>query len=85
MTQSLEARVAEVLAGLGSTLDEGASLHLLALDDGIARVELRVEPEAWDDCIVPLELLQTVLESRLMNKGDGVIGVEIVDGRNPAR
>ena len=85
MTQSLEARVAEVLAGLGSTLDEGASLHLLALHEGIARIELRVEPEACDDCVVPLELLQTVLESRLMNKGDGVIGVEIVDGRNPAR
>ena len=85
MMQPLETRVSRVLAEVGASLDEGASLRLVALDDGVARVELRVEPEACEDCIVPLEMLQTIIESRLAKAGHAVRRVDMVDGRTGPR
>jgi hypothetical protein len=85
MAQPLEANVRRILAEVGKSLDVGASLHLLALEDGVARIELRVDPEACEECIVPLELLQTIVESRLAKAGHAFTRVDLINRDPPLR
>ena len=60
---------------------DGADLELKSLEDGVARVRLVVTDETCLECIVPGEILQTVLETSLRQSVPDLRAVVLDDPR----
>ena len=64
---------------------DGADLELESLEDGVARVRLVVTDETCLECIVPGEILQTVLETSLRQSVPDLRAVVLDDPRRAER
>jgi Fe-S cluster biogenesis protein NfuA len=62
---------------------DGADLELQSLEDGVARVRLVVTDETCLECIVPGDILQTVVEASLRQAVPELRGVVLDDPRPP--
>lgn len=89
MTDDIERQVVRTLQPLRvPMLADGADLELLSVHDGVVRVRLVLGEETCSDCVLPADLLRSVLLAGLADQIPSVTEVELVDPRtrpHPAR
>lgn len=57
----IERKINGILETMAPTFDDGISFKLLKVHDGAADVALVVDPTACEECIVPDEILESIL------------------------
>jgi hypothetical protein len=81
MQKERDEKLAATLAEVGDVLDDDVTLHLVEFRDGVARVEVRLAPEACEDCVVPAPILKGIVQDRLAKAGVAVESVELIETR----
>lgn len=57
----LERKINSILARLGPSFDDDIGFELVAVKDGVTEVGLVLGPKACAECIVPNEILESIL------------------------
>ena len=57
----LERKIESILGRLGPTFDDDISFELVSVKDGVTEVGLVIGPRACAECIVPNEILESIL------------------------
>ncbi len=57
----LERKITGILDKIGPTFEDGITFKLVSVNDGAADVALVVAPDACEECIVPDEILESIL------------------------
>jgi hypothetical protein len=60
---------------------DGADIELVSVAETAVVVKLVVGPETCLDCILPKELLETILLSAVQEKAPGIARIDLVDPR----